>query len=221
MGNFKESKSLKDFPKILLKFGEKSNIEDMFNKGYIRFSPLEIYKNNDESCGINDIGEGTLHFFASSVGFFKYSSQEYIKIEGPHIKSSYFDNGLRKLPISCFSYSMCDSQNSFLNTDYLKKFLKEFPKYDTVLEILNPLEYINLVRSKCPNAYFNKIRYIDNSSDFNVEDYFLSAFIKETKFAFQNEFRICLPKQKISESINIQIGDLKNIAKVVSLNELL
>lgn len=192
-----------------------------------------IYMNNIErfraleNAAQGDLYEGTSRVIEKedmeSFGF-NLNKQEKDAIIGPMV---FLDETYKNVNLFCMYQLLIDDDNHKIQKPSKK--LLDFNS-DIAIVILDPDEFIKRVESKIREELLNEnlIYYISGDVNYNISliddmsTFSTSFFNKINYYSYQQEWRIAI-SFSISESgaRTLEIGDIRDITKVVSLNELL
>lgn len=201
--------------KVLLKFGSKKNILDLFENGTIYMNTIEYFRKVEDEELRGDKYEGVSRVINSLPGNFKMPGIDrefnYIKV---HLKESY-----KEVLGNIYSLYAISSKGFPHPLDF--KFDERNLRFGTHGVMIKNLPF-----------FFNKIEneLKKNNLKFNhgFVDYYekeevcreITLFEKPLEFECQKEFRFYVENDKI-EPIKIQIGSMKDYAELFKIEDLL
>lgn len=219
----KERFEIKDFP--LIKIKSKEIIEKTIN-GSFYMNSLAYYRKlyedkNDEVVG--DPYEGML--FIHEADMYIPEKNVYEQIRDSAIKTVYVNNY-----VYCLFGLNPNIHKSFCFTEEQKEHLTEFD--DTAMIITDPYEYFNRIKKAAVANNYDihgdfVIYYDEKIDDCNR---FLSAtgqsgkeivFYKRNRYSYQNEYRFTINNKSGVDHIELDIGNISDITRVISTKELL
>ncbi|WP_427392332.1 hypothetical protein ACPVTF_16195 [Geobacillus icigianus] len=209
---------------ILIKFGKYEHMIQM-QKGYLRFSPLSVYRDLETETKNSiplryDPFEGTSTLYSPETTL--------INIAGKTIDSSELigpirlsKNDLEKTPVFCM-YAITESSiKNFLNGE--KSYVvhpktKEFG--DTALVITDTPRFLERLDEALGKWNFNFHRGLVEYIDPNKHQGEWGAFKKPIEYEYQSEYRITIDNKKITEPFFLEIGDISDISLIIDSSEL-
>lgn len=213
---------VKGFP--LIKFQSAERINDLQN-GLIYMNSLEWFRKHESKNGDIVVGDSFEAMFHLNEGKFVLpDTGEEIEIKNELIQTTW-SNDYAYCMFGINPYS-----NSFRSTDEQKQNIESFG--DTALLILDKDEFLSRIRKAAQKEeyelYEGFVRYYDETQDsLNLIMSLLTgmqniAFWKRKKYYYQQEFRLLVHAQNCEkEHIEINIGDIRDISKVLETSKLL
>lgn len=200
---------------------------DSLNSGYVYMKSLKYYSNLErENPGDVDVGdeyEAQVHI---NSGYMLIPELNHVEILKDQLIHTSIDNAY----VFCL-LSIPENASSFTFTDIQKEKLTNFG--DNALTITDRDEFVKRLSSKLESegytVLYGHVRYydptIDNALHFVdlIANGIVSiAFRKRKKYSYQQEFRIVAIKNETQkENISVNIGDISDISKSISLDKLL
>lgn len=198
---------------LLLKFGEKKYMNDLFYNGNIFMNSIQFFRKFEDGKLRGDKYEGISKVWNFPSGTFEIESLnykgEYISI---HLRESY-ENVLGNIySLYCISYHGWKNPNDFKIDLRNKNFgshcviIKDLPKFFSLIE--NKLNEMNL------NFKHGFVNYYDK----NKVTKSITLFEKPLEFEYQKEFRFYIIRDS-NEPIKINIGSLEQIAELHKIED--
>jgi hypothetical protein len=201
--------------KMFLKFGSEENITDLFDNGTIYLNTLQYFRTIEDAELRGDNYEGISQIKNYPPGDFEISAinfkGKYINIHLKNAVKQVFGNIYSLYCISSFAipnpleFSIDKRVNGFGSHCLMVKDNVEF-----LNRIEKALQKMDVIYCHGFVSYYD--RYTINGE--------VTAFQKPNEFAYQNEFRIYVDSNA-DEPLALKIGNLKNIAQIVSTSEIL
>jgi hypothetical protein len=204
----------------IIKVGKKANIDMLFELGRVHFRRVTYFREIEEQQilghfrkdkyeGVSEILKG------GKMQVFLNDNRIGLSHNAELLLRKEKDEGF----VFCFT-SIFESQLTFGMRNRIPVDDRMMTFGDSVLLIFNPQEFMNRVRNCLEvNNYEFKSQPVSyakieegNSSH--------SIFTKPIEYSYQNEGRIFINRVEIEEFINIDIGDLKDLAIQFPLEEL-
>jgi len=201
---------------FLAKVSKLRHLETLIEKGELHFGRVPDYRKNERENLKYDQSEGIL-YQQSATGARLYMEidegemKEVAKlVEGSvmRLKSSEFD----RLSIHCMF-----SMNTSNYVNQLPESLGSSGDYVAVVTDIP--EFINRIdtwtkKTGCKH-YRDLVSYVDLSTHTEM----IGPFIKDLRYKEQNEFRICVRTEDLSDQ-NMYLGNLENVIAIVPFQEL-
>lgn len=216
-------------PKAFIKLGKLEHMYNYIHNGELRFSPAKVFTNMEEGNDkIADRYEGSLHYPVSRLVVAPIIGE---KENGMPIYGKVFkvadtadirltNNALQSIPFHCLYCYDYPPINSVIRLENYNNIIEEFPEYDSAVIIFNVTEFLNRIESKF-EIYCNHVMYTDvTPSESEIDNQIHPLFYKRKIFEQQKEFRIALPRLRIDEAQNYNIGSIEDIAYRVPLKVL-
>jgi hypothetical protein len=205
-------------PLIFIKFGDKTHIDALFQKGEIYMTPLLNFKKSNHNKQRFDKFEGNLsnHYSTNSKIQIKPTDESVWK--DLHYTEAFYTTAISDKSI--LSYSLyAINQEDFL-TDSIFSIdhkMKEFG--NAFLIIRNTKEFIRRIT----NYFFEnnmeyKFGYI-NYYERKLNHDLLGLFHKPSELSHQKEFRI-LSKNSAASPLKFSVGNLEDLAEIYSADSL-
>ncbi len=201
---------------VLMKFGEKEHIENLFNKGEIFFNtPLSYSESSERERG--DIYEG-----AEWVENVQLSE---ISFNHPKIgvgKLTPAKNSLSRLIqyntffLSTSFYAI--TSKTFENTDQhqINKRIVDFKGADAAIMIKDPIRFLNSITSKLKENRFQYEARIVKYRDFKIGGRVdLTPFEKDIDFVHQLEFRIIIENKENKPNNKVFIDSIAEYSLIL------
>lgn len=200
---------------MFLKFGNETNLKDLYENGTIYMNPIQYFRKIEDKELRGDSYEGASEIINYPSGEFEIPAIRYKGSHlGIHLKMS-FDEVLGNI------YSLyCISSNGWKNPEdfFVDQKIKQFGTH--CLMVKDNVKFLNLVEKKLDELkveyHHGFIKYYDKK---NINRK-VSLFEKPNEFEYQKEFRFYIPRES-SEPFSFSIGSLKNIAELVNANDLI
>lgn len=219
----------------LIKF-QTSEIITSLRKGHLYAKTLNYYRALEEETGNDKIGdkfEGKLYLNEGNMKIYEKNGEI---LYDEKIKGGLFNTKHSNDYVFCM-FCVYQSQTKFTFSNEQKRKLLSFG--DTALIILDNKEFIERVGKATEKSGFElhqeEVNYYNNSkNDFNDLYYRLKsleegiwkiAFWKREKYSYQQEMRFLFidkeSKEKQYDHIELDIGDISDITKVIPTQYLL
>lgn len=218
---------------LLIKFGEKQNIESLQN-GKLYMKNLKYYINREIESGDNTVGDKYDGMFPiNDCDFDFYDSETKKKAFSVNKASAVFDLGYTMCPTFCmFLFDRRNITETNLNsikyefTEEQKIKLKGFGTH--ALVITNTNSFINRVEKGFLNnkmsVYRNTVKYFKGNELEHLKDIQKDnrkiAFWKRDIYTHQQEYRFFGYDCKVDDHCEIDIGDLRDISQMVEIDNL-
>lgn len=201
----------------LVKYGQKTYVLDMFNKGLFRISPASSYAASEYNDAIADTElKFTYNLYNSSP---EVISRYAVVPSSLTTKDLLYGTAFLELTQHEDYYLFC------LSTLYSPRLFDDFES-DACLIIHSPVEFRNrLMRSvenqvKSKSWAFSEVTYLDPFSIPNPSHH--PYLCKHHRYAYQNELRAAWQMHEGSshklDAVYVELGSLENIAQVVCIN---
>lgn len=226
MSEMEKKHIIKGLP--LIKFQDEEKI-DYLRSGIIYANTFNYYRNKEQETGDPDLGDEYEAMIHIQNGYIYFPDSEKVKIlEDNLIQTSYSNDYV----FCMFGISFTGENYTF--TDKQKDKMLTFG--DKALIVLDFEEFKKrVIKGANDNdcvVYFGKVQYYDTHVDGGNFLFSLTkgmwnvAFWKRKRYSYQQEYRFLFvpnhrEKQNIKDHIEINIGDISDITKVVSSRELL
>lgn len=224
---------------LIIKFGKKEHLEAL-QKGKLYMKNLRYYASLEEDgSGIPDNEEGL--FVLDDIAFEMKKPGTSVTVLKGTAKKMKMDLYISQCPVFCM-YSMdirnlknisicadrCEISGEFV-FDAIQK--EKLPKLGNYALIVLDTEVFKKKLKDCLNHEKHKyimdyVKYYENNTleavnaVINGEDRI--AFIKrKSKFEHQQEYRLYIKNCSVDDSLVLDIGDISEITKIVSTNELM
>ena len=197
---------------ILLKFGEKSHIQSLLEKGEIFLNTLSYFKQAIPH-GRYDITEGRVELKHLNSPFLELKLNEDDDWKKLTILKAHLNKYLNTSRIKSYSLFFISKHETLHKPPFkLTPAIKTMGEY--FLLINNPNEFINRMERKLSELRLNyehgAVQYYDRHSDQNE----LGYFYKSNEFEYQKEYRFIV-ESEVPGPLLIEIGPLTEIAEVM------
>ena len=221
---------------ILMKFGEKENLEKL-RKGQVYMKNLKYYiereKQDDDEC-IGDKYEGKI--FVKNITFTMYNIETGEFIANGHAPKASIDLGLQNYPVFCMfmldyrNHTDCILEGEQLRVTYTlteeqRTKMSNFGEY--VLIVKNNYEFIQRINAALKklemNYYMDKVNYHESNK---IEQYkeiyknnYRVAFWKRNTYSYQQEYRLII-ENEVDDFMSFEIGDISDITELMTVEKL-
>lgn len=215
-------------PQAFIKLGKSDHMLSYIKNGELRFSPAKVFVEMQEGNDkIADRYEGTLHYPISHLVAAPIIGDENgMPIYGKVFKIAdtaelrLTNKTIQKIPFHCLYCYNNAPINAVVRLENYDQIVKEFPEYDSAVIICRVIEFLERIKAKF-EVYCNHVVYTDvTPTESEIENQIHILFYKRKMFEQQKEFRIALPKLRIEEAHNYQIGSMEDIAYCIPLRAL-
>lgn len=224
--------------RLLIKFGNKKNLESLQN-GCIYMKNLKYYASlEDDGSGVPDNQEGM--FVMDNIDFELRDIKTKDVVARGVAKKGKLDFGIMKSPIFCL-YNMDVRNLRDINVDmdaheisgdlcFSDVQKSKLPLLgDYALVILDTLEFEKRICQALEGLDLKyELRSVQYHNNNTIEGYYCLntiddiPFVKrKNKFEYQQEYRLYISNKQVNDHFELQIGDIKSITKLVPTKELL
>lgn len=209
----KHTSAVNNMPSILIKFGQKEDMEDLMFNGTVYFNTIEYFR----KCEQKERGDS----FEGTLDIQNYNEADNYRLtftlpqSGKQLSSNKFNVRTFLSNIKGNMYCLYSLNKEIVSQQYNFKIaprMKEFG--DFMVVITRPNEFLLAIIEQL-NAMeldfaMNHVTY-HNYNSYSGE---LNLFSKPDNFKHQNEFRIVLHRNS-SEALSVQIGNIESYAHLL------
>jgi hypothetical protein len=230
--------------KYLIKFTKREWANNIKELGELYFNPAyKFFTSSHYSLGQYDQWDSHYSFTAEHICFapiIEENENGIIYGSGSKLmdksRMHLLYNRNKKIPICCFRMVYdTEIENGILRIDntLYEKITNDFPEYDSFALICSPEAFFNELKGLNKfNFMGHSVYYEKESQTCNYYDFmaikdinkhnnpYLYMFCKETKYSYQQEFRLILPLEQWDEGRTIKVGFLENFVFVGSIKQL-
>ena len=207
----------------LIKFQSADRIESLRKEGHIYAKTLAYYRKREEETGDDKIGDKFEGMWHISEGIITIDGES-VAVSDTLLNTSQSDNY-----VFCM-FGIDPNVNSFTFTEEQKEKMISFG--DTALIILDGEEFVRRVYRAAEEqgceVHSGTVQYYDPSIDSVdmmislVREMWRIALWKRESYSYQQEKRfVFIPKDKTMDHLDLYIGDISDISKVVSAEDAL
>lgn len=212
-------------PGTLLKFGERKYMESLYHEGKVHFSPPSSFRSSGQQ-GLDDPLDSRLVGHPSEVAIYPYVDGKINlspenKVPLKNVKElTLIQNGFEQVPIACFYEREEPLINRLFRLPNYEEITAGFPRYDTAVVIFYPLLFLHRLQSKI-TLYADRVHYSDESlsQEFDSDD-LKTMFYKQTRYAYQKEYRILINGLSSEKPVDVVVGSLEDISFLVDIQAL-
>jgi hypothetical protein len=202
--------------KYLLKFGQKQDMENLFNKGEVYMNTIKLFQELDKQ-GVGDKLEGTFE-----ISNFKEGKLT-LEIPDNPITLNPKKIQLRKKLKGHIGniYSTYALSDELLKRKVIHRIDKRMLECGTHCVIVKDVTmFISLISDKLNEKGFSNLHNLINYHDYNKNNHDLTLFDKSHTFSYQNEHRI-IANTNVDEPIKFEIGSMHEYAEMYSAENLI
>lgn len=209
----KHTSAVNNMPSILIKFGQKEDMEDLMFNGTVYFNTIEYFR----KCEQKERGDS----FEGTLDIQNYNEADNYRLtftlpqSGKQLSSNKFNVRTSSSNINGNMYCLYSLNKEIVSQQYNFKIaprMKEFGDFMVVITRPNEflLAIIEQLNAMEVDFAMNHVTYYNHNS-YSGE---LNLFSKPDNFKHQNEFRIVLHRNS-SEALPIQIGNIESYAHLL------
>ena len=202
--------------KYLLKFGQKQDMENLFNKGEVYMNTIKIFQELDKP-GVGDKLEGTFEITNFREGKLTLEIPDNPITLNP--KKIQLRKKLKGHIGNIYStYALSDELLKRKAIHRIDKRMLEFGPHCVIVKDVG--KFISLVLEKLHEKDFLNSHNLVKYYDYNRNNHDLSLFNKSHIFSYQKEHRI-IANTNIDEPIKFEIGSMHEYAELHSAENLI
>ena len=199
---------------MLIKFSEEKYILDLYNNGTVFMNSIQYFREFEDNNLKGDVYEGVNSLTNYPKGEFE--------IEGLNFKGNYISLHVRESYEKVLGnlYCMyCISPENLTEPENFKIDIRNLDFGSHCLIIKNTQEFVKRIENALTNLSLTFRRRLVEYYEKEKINGEINVFQKRKEYDFQNEYRFYVERES-TESLEIQIGNLKGIAEVLKAEDI-
>lgn len=209
---------------ILIKFGKRAHMEDLFHHGVIYMNTLAWYRTQENDTERHDPDEGLERIMQVKGGRLyrkdpdTEKSMEIAELTGGVARFRH--RNLDQFNVFClFHFAAPDDDKLLLGEIVSERILSGFG--DTAVVIGDAGSFVTRVKTTAQQRGLAHMLRLVNYVDLSAHHGEVGPFIKDLRFQHQRELRIAVfDEQRLPEPLRLEIGSLEDIALLIPAKEI-